>query len=311
MVMRYIPEAWGPEHTAPLPEEEDDSTPPNVTIERPADDWAPIDCHDTPYRRVAFVDGARRRDSWVVAEGGESDCRGLMASWAAGAVICDDRAEIDGLMVQRAIFCNAREAEEITPVAGFTYELRSAGGDSPDELTMAAHRAMLDLELTVAANLPECDLLVMDGPLRGTVKADQLTLGYVKTHYRAYGNELVGDTVAALAAGQRTPVFHVTKAGASRLSWYFRLPGEHAHRWADIARCEISVDHSPGDVTETANRITSTLIPFASKGHQDPRAPQNLLPIGALEKELHHRMGDRGLFLRALRQAAKQETVVS
>jgi hypothetical protein len=41
----------------------------------------------------------------------------------------------------------------------------------------------------------------------------------------------------------------------------------------------------------------------ASEAHLDPRAPQNLVPIAALERHLRHRMGDQGLVYRALRLA--------
>jgi hypothetical protein len=43
-----------------------------------------------------------------------------------------------------------------------------------------------------------------------------------------------------------------------------------------------------------------------SEPHIDPRAPQNLVPIGALERELRHRMGDPGLVYRALRLAVSE-----
>jgi hypothetical protein len=39
----------------------------------------------------------------------------------------------------------------------------------------------------------------------------------------------------------------------------------------------------------------------------DPRAPQNLVPIAALERELRHRMGDQRLVYRALRAAVMRE----
>ena len=45
----------------------------------------------------------------------------------------------------------------------------------------------------------------------------------------------------------------------------------------------------------------------ASEAHLDPRAPQNLVPIAALEKELRHRMGDPRLTYRALRGAVMRE----
>jgi hypothetical protein len=37
--------------------------------------------------------------------------------------------------------------------------------------------------------------------------------------------------------------------------------------------------------------------------HKDPRAPQNLVPIGGLERELRHRLGDQQILYRALRAA--------
>ena len=38
--------------------------------------------------------------------------------------------------------------------------------------------------------------------------------------------------------------------------------------------------------------LTHNLPRFASRPEHDPRAPQNLLPVGALEKRLRHELGD-------------------
>ena len=43
-----------------------------------------------------------------------------------------------------------------------------------------------------------------------------------------------------------------------------------------------------------ADRTAALLPVVGSEPHIDPRAPQNLVPIGALERELRHRMGDPG-----------------
>jgi hypothetical protein len=43
---------------------------------------------------------------------------------------------------------------------------------------------------------------------------------------------------------------------------------------------------------------------YASAAHKDPRAPQNLYPVGQLERKLHHLLGDRELLYRSLRVAA-------
>jgi hypothetical protein len=57
------------------------------------------------------------------------------------------------------------------------------------------------------------------------------------------------------------------------------------------------------DVIVMADRSAAVLPLVASEAHIDPRAPQNLVPIAALERDLRHRMGDRGLVYRALREA--------
>ena len=52
-----------------------------------------------------------------------------------------------------------------------------------------------------------------------------------------------------------------------------------------------------------ADRTAAMLPRFASEPHIDPRAPQNLVPIGALERELRRRLGDKNFVFRALREA--------
>ena len=52
-----------------------------------------------------------------------------------------------------------------------------------------------------------------------------------------------------------------------------------------------------------ADRVTAVVPAVASEPHIDPRAPQNLVPIAALERELRRRMGDPAIVYRALRAA--------
>jgi hypothetical protein len=44
------------------------------------------------------------------------------------------------------------------------------------------------------------------------------------------------------------------------------------------------------DIVVIADRSAALLPVVASEPHLDPRAPQNLVPIGALERQLRHRM---------------------
>jgi hypothetical protein len=52
-----------------------------------------------------------------------------------------------------------------------------------------------------------------------------------------------------------------------------------------------------------ADRATRTVARFASSPVKDSRAPQNLVPVGGLERILRHRLGERELLERSLRLA--------
>ena len=61
------------------------------------------------------------------------------------------------------------------------------------------------------------------------------------------------------------------------------------------------------DVRDLAALSQVVLPRYASAEHKDPRAPQNLYPIGGLERLLRRRLGDRLLLERSLRRAAAAE----
>ena len=69
-------------------------------------------------------------------------------------------------------------------------------------------------------------------------------------------------------------------------------------------RCECSPDLAPDAAVALATRTAAVLPRFASEPHKDTRAPQNLYPIGGLERELRHRLGDQALLFRSLQRAA-------
>ena len=69
-------------------------------------------------------------------------------------------------------------------------------------------------------------------------------------------------------------------------------------------RVECSTDIAVPDAVALADTVGVTLGRYASEPYKDPRAPQNLYPIGGLERELRRRLGDPRLMFRALRVAA-------
>jgi len=90
----------------------------------------------------------------------------------------------------------------------------------------------------------------------------------------------------------------------TRHSWYVRLPGANGVPLAGVVRCEASADLAPTAVGALADVTAAVLPRYASEAHKDPRAPQNLYPIGGLERELRRRLGDPMLLYRALCRAA-------
>jgi hypothetical protein len=71
-----------------------------------------------------------------------------------------------------------------------------------------------------------------------------------------------------------------------------------------VVRLECSADLPTDQAIQLANLAQVSLPRFASEPFKDARAPQNLYPIGGLERELRHRLGDPGLLRRELQLAA-------
>jgi hypothetical protein len=109
-------------------------------------------------------------------------------------------------------------------------------------------------------------------------------------------------SLGTLPVGHRTPLF-LTTTSWSRFSWYLRLANGTGPA-GGLVRCEVKADMNVADAARLAHLVSASLPRYASARHKDPRAPQNLYPIGGLERELRRRLGDRDLVIRALRLAA-------
>lgn len=281
----------------------------NLDLEVPAARWHPVDPDPTPPLpgTVLFLDGVRRIDARVWVHGRHPQpVPGIAASLAAGLVCCDGAARVADVIVERGLFTAAPDATGIITRSA-RYPARLANGPALDQLSLALQQrlanAEVQLALTFRAQHPaEDDLLVVDGPLRGRTHLDR-TVGYIKTHHASYLPAGQADVVAALMPGQRTPAFTMGTSWR-RNSWYLQLPGTPGVPWSGVVRLECSAELPPAEVTRLADLTARLLPPLASTPHKDPRAPQNLVPIGGLERELRHRLGDQQLLYRALRAAA-------
>jgi hypothetical protein len=281
----------------------------DLDLEVPAAQWQPIDPDRSPALpgTVAFLDGVRRIDARVwVHGGGPQPAPGIAASLAAGLVTCDGTAQIANIAVERGLFTAAPDAADIM-TRHACYPARFAGSVGLDKLSLALQQRLAELEVQVALdfrarNPAADDLLVVDGPLHGRTHLAR-TVGYVKTHHASYLPAEQAAVIPALGPGQRTPAFAMGTSWR-RSSWYLQLPGTAGVPWSGIVRLECSADLAHQEVTALADLTARILPPLASSPHKDPRAPQNLVPIGGLERQLRHRLGDQLLLYRALRSAA-------
>lgn len=278
----------------------------DLDLELPAGQWHPIDPAAGSWEpgTLLFLDGVRRIDARVWVHGRDPQpAPGIAASYAAGLVCCDGTARLAGVHVERGLFTAYADATGIT-TRHVRYPARLARGGGIDQLTLALQQCLTEAEVQVAmafrAQHPAGDdLLVVDGPLRGRTHLDRV-VGYVKTHHASYLGGEQAAVVTALEPGQRTPAFTMGTSWR-RNSWYLKLPAPAGVPWAGVVRLECSAELPRPQVTELAD-LTARLLPrFASNPYKDPRAPQNLVPIGGLERELRHRLGDQQLLYRSLR----------
>jgi len=284
-------------------------------VEVPAGAWRPLSPGPTARAPdiVLLIDGVRRVDAriWL---GDETEVHpGMVASFAAGVVRCDLRrgvADVAAARVARGIFSPWIGATEVVTAAA-RYPVHKTRGGELGDLRGGLQKQLQALESAVcAASRDEStadELLVADGPLRGRAGASRM-LGYVKSHEKTYLPPAQSAVVAALRAGQRSPVF-LLGTQWRQYTWYLRLPGPSGAPWGNLVRVECSAELPTGVVVELADLSAVTLPRFAATAYKDPRAPQNLMPIAGLERRLRGMLGDSRLLHRALMRAATRAPV--
>ena len=307
MPQRIAIETWDPEYGTASSALADGGTVAEVdaNLEVPAAQWAPIAPSSAPPTgRLVFVDGVRRIDAHAWLDDGTGLRQGILASYAAGAAVVDQQAHVERVEVRRKLFAPGDPQRFATRVG--EYQPCGVVGEGAEALSANLQDELGKLEVAVAASVGEADLVVVDGPLYGHRHSSH-TVGYIKTHRVQYlaANPDAARTIAALNAGERTPVFRFRTAW-TRHSWYLRLPGPKVHAWSGVVRLEGAPDATLADTRRLADRTTTLLPHFASTPHKDPRAPQNLFPIAGLERQLRHRLGDPAFVQRALKEAAHE-----
>ncbi len=255
---------------------------------------------------IAFVDGVRRGEAalWQEDDAGRWG-RGVAGGHACGAVIADAAGAAFGeCRVHRMIIWGSGLAGGLPPIqGGWSWAVASVADPNPDAPAKELQIRMRQQEGLLAEDLCAAGYLtIVDGPLNFVRSRDLPVVGYVKTHHRALLDPEHHKLIPKLGAGQRTSLFRL---GADRYSAYLRLTPVAATSspWTGIVRIEVPQSAGLAAAISTVDRIAGMIPRYAGVPHRDPRAPQNLQPIGALEQHLRHRLGSAALATRAVREA--------
>lgn len=325
-------EPWNISYDAPVsinPEEIPTNDKVNTEVEFTNGEWQPIRSAIAPElpNQILFIDGRLRLDAKFLGRRDDEILYGAFATIAVGAVLVDrriSRAKCVATEVRRIIALGGNLAAPVTvvpcPMSGrgdlkYDYCLTSSNNE-PDTPSQLVQGAMLDEELRVANQISldkeliqENTLIVRDGPLLYRVyQTPYDTIGYVKTMGKAYLKGENAQVMRSLKVGERTPIFRISNTNGSNLSWYLRSGSNDLnykrlgyHDLHGIIRIDLDAIVPLERAKAIADQSTYLIPYYASHPTRDPRAPQNLTPVGALEKELGRRMGNRELISRRLR----------
>lgn len=265
-------------------------------------------------QHTAFVDGVRRGEGLLYrqADGGQL-VRGTVGAYACGSVLCEPgaRPTFGAFQARRLCIFGGGQSVPLPLTDGYEWDsvaVQSTEMDAPlQELQTRMRMAEGQLAERLAA---EGWLVVVDGPLNFVRSRDLPVVGLVKTHYRPLLPPEQHGAVSTLQCGERTPLFVL---GTDRYSCYARLAivSPRQSPWHGIVRLEVPQSAGLEKARSTADAVTAVLPRFAGIPHRDPRAPQNLQPVGALERQLRRRLGPVRLASRAARAAVHRLTASS
>jgi hypothetical protein len=287
--------------------EEDEAAPVDIRVEEAA--WAAIrPPAGPPPRRIAFVDGVRRIEHRLLVGEEERTVFGLLGSFGVGAVLVDGTARVGHETIGRVAVAGGGLVLDpfvapVEPQGSLLFEPRSEADNTPVAPVDGLQKAMRQAEASLAERLSaEVDVAVLDGPLSFlTAAVAGSVVGFVKRLLRNYLDPSAHALLPRLEVGERTPLFLIG-GREPRYAWYVRIARGRAIEspLTGIARLEARAARGIGEARTLADLTAREMPRFASDATRDPRAPQNLFPIGGLESRLKHLLGDAAVVRRAV-----------
>lgn len=257
---------------------------------------------------LACVDGVRRAEALLGLPGNGSgeEARGIAGALAYGSVLIEgeDRPRFGRCEVERLAIWGSSRSQALPEVpGGWRWQVASIDSTEIFAPMRELEKLMTIRERKLARELAEhYRLTLVDGTLRPLSNLPLPMIGYIKTHHRRLLDVARHREVPNMDVGWRTSLF---KLGEERFSAYVRIgaPSALGSPWAGIVRIEMFQSLGPERARELADELAGLLPRFAGVAHRDPRAPQNLQPVGALESHLRRLMGVPGLATRATRDS--------
>ena len=271
-------------------------------------DWQPIVPQSAgEYQEICFVDGVRRIEARVIADLQDKMIHGLFGSIGVGAVrVRGTSATFTGIAVDRFLILGEGllQGEQIE-VGEHTlvFDGIASAQNSPIELLGELQNLMRTREAQLGKGLSSRNACVFaDGPLTYFASTRDEVVGIIKTIHKPYLTSKHFSVVGRLLPGQRTPLFAIEDGKYDRYSWFLRVADGRKldHVLAGVIRLEVRAALGLENASRIANFSAHELPRFVSSPARDPRAPQNLAPVGNLETELRHRLGDPLLLRRGI-----------
>lgn len=297
-----------------LVDDEESGDGPAEVVEGPSGGLAMYDPPDRPARGepIAFVDGVRRGEATLYAtDDSGAVVHGLAGAYAVGAVVQPEPGtDPDGRLAfarcqprRLAVWGSGQRFDLPAAPGGWRWQVVSTADPQPDAPLRQLQNSMGEHERRLASALrAEGYLVVADGTLKGLRSLEEPVIGYIKTHHRPLLGPEHHALVTRLGPGQRTALF---AARPDIYSCYHRLSATDrwASPWQGIVRLEFPAAMGVDQAADLADHAIAHLPRFAGVAHCDPRAPQNLQPVGALEQHLRHLLGPQDLASRAARHS--------
>jgi len=308
---------WNPAYESAIQLDELAGQPETVDTSVETDDWSapPAAAPESRPETIVFIDGVQRVDVRVIGDESGRIVYGAFSSLAVGAVLVTGRlAELSAGMPERILaLTDGAHSDPVNIRAGrltLRYEAQSTSISGLPGVHEALRAGRQAAETRLGERMADAGypLVVVDGPLGFWPTRHSSVVGLVKTIHKQYLAPPQLDLLVRLSRGERTPLFRIER-DRSAYSWYLRLSPRRPieHPWAGLVRLE-ALEFVGKETAIRLADLTAGLLPgFASSPIRDPRAPQNLYPVGALEDHLRRRLGDQELIRRSIEAHLFQE----